>query len=214
MKQSRLEALTDGIFAIAMTLLVIDVRVPLLSVVNSNTEALQALTHLFPVFISYILSFVILFTYWRGHHYTITTYIKNIDFKLTSINAAFFFLISLIPFSAHFLGEYPENQVAVIFYSVHIILISLTLSWMRRHIKNSKFIERVELNVKTQRNIKIRNSVPFTCSILAIILSFYSTHISILVLTLAILFNLHPTVTDVVHWFWDKLEPEVKQSVA
>jgi uncharacterized membrane protein len=214
MKQSRLEALTDGVFAIVMTLLVIDVRVPLLTVANSNTEALHALRDLLPVFISYVLSFVILFTYWRGHHYTITTYIKNIDFKLTSINAAFFFLISLIPFSAHFLGEYPENQVAVIFYSVHIILISLTLSWMRHHIRTSKFIERVEINIKSQRNIKIRNAVPFTCSILAIILSFYNTHISIIVLTAAILFNLHPTITDVVHWFWDKIAPEEKQIIA
>jgi uncharacterized membrane protein len=208
MKQSRLEALTDGIFAIVMTLLVIDIKVPMLSVANSNIEALHALQGLIPVFLSYILSFALLYTYWRGHHYTITTYIKNVDFKLTSINGVFFFFISLIPFSAHFLGEYPESQIAVWFYSVHIITLGFVLMIMRRHIKHSSFIEKIEIPAKNQRNIIIRNAVPVVCSFLAIIFCFYSTRLSIIILTAALLFNLHPRTTDLIHQVWNRFEPE------
>jgi uncharacterized membrane protein len=209
MKQSRLEALTDAIFAIVMTLLVIDVKVPVLSIVDSSSEALLGLQHLLPVFLSYVLSFAILFTYWRGHHYVITTYIKNVDFKLTSINAIFFFLISLIPFSAHFLGEYPDNQVAVCFYSIHIILLGVVLMWMRKHTATSKIIEHVDISKKVIRTIKIRNVVPIICSLIAIGISFYSTQASVIVLTAAVLFNLHPTVTDHVHILLDKISPQV-----
>lgn len=69
MKQSRLDQLADGIFAIVMTILVFEVRVPDLGASPSDLDIIQALQALTPVFLSYLLSFSLLFTYWRVHHF-------------------------------------------------------------------------------------------------------------------------------------------------
>src|SRR4051812_17999991 len=102
MKQLRLEALADGIFAIVMTILVFEIRVPEL-LAPTNQSLLYTLTDLLPVFLSYLLSFSLLFTYWRAHHFTASVYSKNIDITMTNINAIFFFFVALVPFSSHFL---------------------------------------------------------------------------------------------------------------
>ena len=97
MSHTRLDQLSDGIFAIVMTILVFDIRVPELHGFASNQQIFIALQALLPLFLSYALSFTLLFTYWRAHHFFISVYAKNIDLMLTNINAIFFMLISLIP---------------------------------------------------------------------------------------------------------------------
>lgn len=69
MKQARLDQLADSIFAIVMTILVFDIRIPnFIGAVNDQT-LFQALLNLSPIFLSYLLSFSLLFTYWRSHHF-------------------------------------------------------------------------------------------------------------------------------------------------
>src|SRR3989344_2871460 len=106
MSHARLDQLSDGIFAIVMTILVFEIKVPTIWGPLDNMGLWLEIKHLLPLFLTYILSFTLLFTYWRAHHFFVSVYAKNIDSMLTNINALFFMLISLVPFSASILGQF------------------------------------------------------------------------------------------------------------
>ena len=190
MNHNRLDQLADGIFAIVMTILVFDIRVPIISGLVSNTTLWFQIKQLSPVFLSYFLSFTLLFTYWRAHHFFVSIYAKNIDAMLTNINALFFMLISLIPFSASLLGQYSKNELSVVVFSIHTILIGLTLYWMRRYVLYSDRIKNPEIPKREVRGSTIRTLVPVFFALIAILLCFWSIKLSIMMLTLAVLFNL------------------------
>lgn len=190
MNHTRLEQLSDGIFAIVMTILVFEIKIPAVWGQIDNMELWLQIKHLFPVLISYILSFSLLFTYWRAHHFFVSMYAKNIDSMLTNINALFFMLISLIPFSASILGQYNKNELALIFFSIHTILISLTLYWMRRYVLFSPHIKNPEISQKEIRGSTIRTLMPVFFAFVAIIICFFSIKLALTLLTLVVIFNL------------------------
>jgi uncharacterized membrane protein len=195
MNHNRLDQLADGIFAIVMTILVFDIRVPAIWGPIDNMGLWLQIKQLAPVFLSYLLSFSLLFTYWRAHHFFVSVYAKNIDPMLTNINALFFMLISLIPFSASLLGQYNRNELSVVIFSIHTILIGLTLYWMRRYVFYSPHIKNPEITRREIRGSTIRTLVPVFFALVAIVICFWSIKISLVLLTLAVLFNLSSSST-------------------
>jgi len=145
---------------------------------------------LLPSFLSYVLSFSLLYTYWRAHHFFVSIYAKNLDSVLTNINALFFMLVSLVPFSSSILGKFPKNELSIVIFSAHIILIGLTLYWMRRYVFYSEHIQNPEITKREIRGSTIRTLVPVFFALIAIPLSFWSIKISLIILTLAVIFNL------------------------
>jgi uncharacterized membrane protein len=190
MRHSRLDQLSDSIFAIVMTILVFQIKVPVLWGPVSNQDLWFEIQKLLPVVLSYILSFALLFTYWRAHHFFVTIYAKTIDLKLTNINAVFFLLISLVPFSTDILGQYNNNELAVIIFGVHIILIGLCLCWMRRYVLYSPHIENPEISKREIHGSTIRTLAPVVFALIAIPLCFYSIPLSLALFTFAVIFNL------------------------
>ena len=199
MKQSRLDELSDGIFAIVMTLLVLEIRVPELRGIPDNVDLLFSLIQIIPNFLSYLLSFALLFTYWRAHHYIVSVYAKNIDSKLTNINALFFLLIGLVPFSSQLLGQYSNTQIAVVIFGVHMVLISLCILWMRTYVLSADGIKNQKKKKSESQNGKIRTLLPLFSALIAIVVSFFSIKISLAFYTFAILFNLSHSSTQIVH---------------
>ena len=102
---SRLGLLADGIFAIVMTLLVLEIKVPVLSY-PTNESIWRSLVDSYPLFLSYMLSFATLFTYWRGYHSVASDFAKTYNLNFENLSAAFLFFVALIPFSSHMLGVY------------------------------------------------------------------------------------------------------------
>jgi uncharacterized membrane protein len=190
MSHSRLDQLSDGIFAIVMTVLVFEIRLPGFYGTPTDLQLWGALHTLVPALLSYILSFALLFTYWRAHHFFVSVYAKNIDLMLTNINALFFMLISLIPFSASLLGQYHTNVLSVIVFGSHIILIGLTLFWMRSYVFYSDHIKNPEITHREIRGSTIRTLVPVIFAMIAIGIAFTDIKLSLLIFTLAVLFNL------------------------
>ncbi|MDO8660188.1 MAG: TMEM175 family protein, partial [Candidatus Parcubacteria bacterium] len=160
MNHSRLDQLSDGIFAIVMTILVFQIKVPVIWGPISNKELWYEIQKLLPLILSYILSFSLLFTYWRAHHFFVTVYAKTVDSKLANINAVFFMFISLIPFSASLLGQYNTNELAVAIFGAHIVLIGLCLNWMRRYVLYSPHIENPEISKREIRGSTVRTLAP------------------------------------------------------
>lgn len=198
MKLERLNGLADGIFAIVMTLLAIDIKAPHLAEPVSNLSLIDSLEKMTPIFIGFILSFVLLFIYWRSHHFVMSVYAKNIDLNVTSFNALFFLFIALVPFTSNLLGQYSYNQLAIIVYAANIILIGLTLFWMKYYVIHSSTIENNPLSERDIKNGDIRILFPVYCATLAIIVSFWNTDIALLLFPLAIVFNLIPRTTNIV----------------
>jgi uncharacterized membrane protein len=201
MKQTRLDQLADSIFAIVMTLLVFEIRVPEQIGMLSNQELLRSLIALSPLFLSYLLSFSLLFTYWRSHHFIASVLAKNIDTKFSNINAAFFFLIALTPFSSHFLGKYIYSQTAVIFFAINIILISTVLYQMRRYAIRANTIENAPFTKTENEHAYMHLFFPIISAIMAIAVSFFNNGLALLLFTMAILFNLSTHSTRIIFFF-------------
>lgn len=162
---------------------------PNLPAAVNNAYMIGALKPLIPAIGSYILTFILLFTYWKAHHFFISVYAKNIDSKLTNINMLFLMLIALLPFSSTLLSRYNENQVAIGIFGVHIILLGLTLYWMRQYVLFSPHIINPEITEHEIRGSTVRTLVPVLFAIIAIILSFFHPKGSLLLFTLAVAFN-------------------------
>ena len=190
MSHTRLDQLSDGMFAIVMTILVFEIKIPAIWGPISNDALWYEIEKLLPLLLSYVLSFAFLFTYWRAHHFFVSIYAKNIDAMLTNINAFFFMLISLVPFSSRMLGEFPNNELSILIFGIHIILIGLSLYWMRRYVLFSDHIKNPEISQKEIRGSTIRTLAPVVFAIIAIALCFWSIPTSLTLLTLAVIFNL------------------------
>jgi uncharacterized membrane protein len=193
MKPQRLEQLSDGIFAIVMTILVFDLRVPGLA--SSNADIREALVSMAPLFLSYLLSFSMLFTYWRAHHFFVSVYAKNIDMTLTNINAIFFLFVGLVPFTTSLLGARSNLELPIIIFSANVIFIGLCLYIMRSYVLHSPHIKNIEISHSEISRGTLRVLVPIFFAVLAIPLCFFSKNLALALLTLAILFNFSHTTT-------------------
>jgi uncharacterized membrane protein len=201
MKPARLEQLADGIFAIVMTILVFQIKPPVLSNYSSSLELANALKDMTPIFLSYILSFSLLFTYWRAHHFFMSVYAKNIDLTLTNLNAVFFLFLGLIPFSTTLLGQYSNNQLSIVIFGIHTIIIGLCLFWIRSYVFHSETIKNIEVSKSEIYRGTVRIFVPILFAFLAILLSFVSKNLSLWLFTLAVLFNFSHTSTKIISKF-------------
>ncbi len=121
--KSRVENLADGVFSIAMTLLVLDLKVPKLVDSVDRTELWGSITHLMPRFASYLVGFAVIGVYWVGHHMQFH-YIRRTDRLLLWMNIVFLAAISFLPFPTSVLGEYPNNLAAVLFFGASIFVTS------------------------------------------------------------------------------------------
>jgi uncharacterized membrane protein len=121
----RLSALTDGVFAIVMTLLVLEIGIPEIAPSSVHAELPQRLIELWPKLLSYIISFLILGIFWYLHHLAFR-YIKRSDNGLIWLNILFLMFVALIPFSTSLFGSYAKEQLPIVIYAGNIILVMAT----------------------------------------------------------------------------------------
>jgi uncharacterized membrane protein len=124
----RLAALSDGIFAVAMTLLVLDLRVPGSEAVHSEHDLWRALVALAPQIVMYLMSFLTLGIFWVGQQ-TLLNYLSRSDRNLTWIHLAFLFSVTLLPFSTRLLAEFAAYRTALLLYWANIVFLGGTLYW-------------------------------------------------------------------------------------
>jgi uncharacterized membrane protein len=113
----RVLALTDGVFAIAATLLVVDLFVPTLSAGATSADLWNALAGEFHIFLAYLLSFFILGVWWTAHHRHYA-FIRRSDSTLQWLNLFLLLWIGLLPFFTKILAEYGPLQIAVALYAL------------------------------------------------------------------------------------------------
>ncbi|HVF93753.1 MAG TPA: TMEM175 family protein [Sphingomonas sp.] len=131
--RSQLERLTffsDAVFAIAMTLLVIEVKVPEIHAL-SDRQLGQALLAQFPKYVGFVISFIVVARFWVGHH-RVMGLLKATSPRLIWANLIFLLVIAFMPFPTAVLSEYVELRVAVGLYAGWLMLLGLANRWVIR----------------------------------------------------------------------------------
>src|ERR1017187_332408 len=122
----RLAALSDGVFAVAMTLLALDLRAPAAEAIHNEHDLWRALLALAPRLLMYMMSFMTLGIYWVGQQ-TQLNHLQRSDRSLTWIHLAFLFVVTVTPFSTALLAEYMQYRLALAVYWLNIFLLGATL---------------------------------------------------------------------------------------
>lgn len=127
---NRIEAFSDGIFAIVITLLIFQIQTPEIRDKISGMELLGALYNLGPKFFGYVVSFFFVAVFWVSHH----QFFNTLNFSkrgLLWLNILFLFFVTFIPFPTGVLGAYHENITAVVFFGLTFFAASLTYAVLR-----------------------------------------------------------------------------------
>ena len=144
--KARVEAFSDGVFAIVVTLLVLEIKVPHLELTDSGAELWTALYALLPTVLSWVLSFLILCVIWVNQH-RIMNQITNITHRIFWLNTALLLVCSFIPFPTALLGDYPMNPVSSIVFGLVMALMALSFNALRwQALRDPDVLKRCEPN--------------------------------------------------------------------
>jgi len=182
----RLAALSDGIFAVAMTLLVLDLRVPVSTIrqpIMHEQELLSALTKLGPNILPYFMSFLTLGIFWVGQQTQLNNFTRS-NRHLTWLNLVFLLAVTLTPFSTALLAAYITFRLAIVIYWLNIVLLGsmLFISWRyARHAQLLKDEVTEEIFAANQRRIVIAQSLYAFGALLCIINTYVSIGFIVLV---------------------------------
>ncbi|UCG43581.1 MAG: DUF1211 domain-containing protein [candidate division WOR-3 bacterium] len=124
----RHEALADGVFAFAMTLLVMELSIPALARMNADVELARHLLSMWPRFLSYVLSFLTLGVFWQIHHSCLEG-VCEYDTTLTWLNILFLMFVALVPFPTAYAGLYGMVRVTAVLYGANLLVLFLT-AWL------------------------------------------------------------------------------------
>ncbi len=150
MNKQRLEAFSDGVFAIVITLLILDIKIP-----DVQPSALPAaLVHLLPQLLTYIMSFFIVGLYWHLHH-QVAAQIKLIDEPFIWLNLVWLLFVSVLPFPTALLGRYPLQPIPLTIYGINLILVNVTGFVILAYFKNHP-----ELRLKPMSSAELRATAP------------------------------------------------------
>src|ERR1700733_5268412 len=127
----RLAALSDGIFAMAMTLLVLDLHAPAAEAIHSEQGLSNALAALAPKLLMYVMSFMTLGIFWVGQQSQLI-HLERSDRSLSWLHMAFLFFVSMTPFSTTLLAEFSAYRIALLVYWLNILMLgaALYVTWV------------------------------------------------------------------------------------
>ena len=134
LRLTRIEAFSDGVFAIVVTLLVLELHVPVLKDHASVAELARALLDLLPKFLSWLLSFIIVCKFWLNHHHVLGL-ARHADYGFVWLNSLFLMFQSFIPFPTAMMGEYATNPLAVSFFGCVFALNTLLFIALQAYIR-------------------------------------------------------------------------------
>lgn len=114
MTKGRLEAFSDGVLAIIITIMVLEMKAP-------HGDSFEDLKPILPIFLSYILSFIYIGIYWNNHHHMLQS-VKKVNGKILWANTHLLFWLSLVPFASGWMGENHFSKIPVILYGFVMLM--------------------------------------------------------------------------------------------
>lgn len=124
--KGRVEALTDGIMAVAMTILVLDIKFDGTEAITTDGHLLSHLLDVERTFTVYLTSFIVLGMFWVAHHIQFH-FVRRVDRGLLWINLAFMLLVTIVPFTTSVMIDYEQLMVPILLYGANLMLLSFAL---------------------------------------------------------------------------------------
>lgn len=172
----RIEAISDGVFAIALTFLALDIKVPVNDLIYSEKDLITTFLQLTPKLLTYFLSFVTMGIYWLAQS-TQFHYISKSDRNLNWINLFFLLAISIMPFTTAFLSQYIHFKFSIFIYWFNLSLLGqlLGINWYYAKKKNILSINDAEQKevTKSIKNRIIESQILYTIAALSCFINAY-----------------------------------------
>lgn len=202
MKTDRLEFFTDGVFAIAITLLVLEIKIPTHEQVHHAGGLYNYLLHIWPAYASYIMSFMAIGIYWSNLHHAYTYIIKKTNHYLNLLNVLFLMTIAFMPFTTAVFADYvldTENfGAAVSTFSLGYLLPVPAVLFVYLYARHYKLID-PRLSHAFMKKQLVKLSLSLAMLTLAFVLSFYYPQASLcMIIGSFLLYFLPPDVPEYV----------------
>lgn len=169
MKTGRLEAFSDGVLAIIITIMVLELKVP-------HEPTLAALLKISPIFISYLVSFLYVAIYWNSHHHLFQV-VEKLNGKILWANLHLLFWLSLIPFATSWIGENHVASIPVAFYGFVLFMSAIAFVILSKSISihHGKGTEVYNLT-----NIGLKERLSLLAYVVGILLAYVNPYLGIL----------------------------------
>jgi TMEM175 potassium channel family protein len=174
--KNRIEALADGIFAVAMTLLVLDIKSPVNLRIDTTAGLIEYLATLEHSFAMYAISFVVLAIFWIAHH-VLFHYIRHVDRRLLWMNMAFLLLVTFVPFSTDLLGDHGHLTLPVFVYGLNLIALGALLALQLRYLGAHPAMAAADLTPSAATEMRNEVWVYGAIPLLSMAISLYSPRI-------------------------------------
>lgn len=163
---------------------------------------MHKLSDLTPVFLGYFMSFAILTMFWLSHHGLYQYFAKTVNRQVVILNMVYLSFIALVPFSTHLIGEYATYPIAVAFYGVNILCISLLSVWVFYYAIWSKEVDLHEYSSRVFKQAKIRLWLTPTFNVLGLMSVPFFLPIALFFFAFPIVFNVIPGTLDATEKFF------------
>src|SRR5437773_5080740 len=194
-EKNRMEGLIDGIFAVALTLLVLDIKLPEGVTYSSNQALWLQLVQLERHFAIYAICFIVIGIYWVAHHVQFH-YVRYTDRRLIWINMLFLLLISFLPFATDLVGDHEDLVLPCEIYGVTLLLLS-GLSYLHlRYLSRHPYLATPELTPLAVLLIKRRIALFTAIPALSMVIALFNTRLALLAYLLILTAHFLPARID------------------
>jgi uncharacterized membrane protein len=173
--KSRIESFSDGVIAIIITLMILNVKVPDITDMTGG-NAWKELAFAFPQLVAYVLSFILLGIYWVNHHHFFHA-LRETDRNILWWNLNLLFWLSLIPLPTYFLAQHPFRAEATALYSFHVLAASVSFILMGRYARKKNLMHH-NLSKRRRRRLSMMNRLSMALYITSIFAGYISVYIS------------------------------------
>ena len=178
MPTARIEAFSDGVFAIIITLLVLEIHVPQVQGRDISAGLAHSLLAMAPKFLAYIMSFVIVCIWWVAHHHLFHV-LKRSDRGLLWLNSLFLLWLAFIPFPTALMGDFPGERIAVMGYGTVATLAAVSFTCMRYYAFYLAKLVDERIDQRLLQSAMLKSVLNPVLHAVAVLVAFFDTRLSI-----------------------------------
>lgn len=194
MNKARFEAFSDGVFAFAITLLILGIALPAFNNPPSDKELAKALLHLWPNLLAYVLSFAVIGIMWQNHH-ALFRLVERIDRRTVFLNLLLLGVTAFIPFATSTLGAYPSLRSSTFLYGLTLTGSAIAFNLVLEHVVNSGAFH-AQVSKKTVRQTRVAYRVGLTTYLIATLIAVIEPILSFTLYLLVAAYFLIPRGVD------------------
>jgi len=188
---NRLEAFSDGVIAIIITLMILEIKIPDVDANAGAGEIWRGWLGIIPSLISYVLSFIIIGVLWVNHHQFFHQ-LKHLDKKLLWYNLYLLFWMCILPVSTAFLGRHIQMPEATAVYGFNMFMVSSAFAIMREYVHKNEHLHIQNLSVGLRKKLRSKIMITVALYFLSIFAGYISIYISLAIFVLIIIIYFMP----------------------